>query len=159
MAKTALLIIDVQNDFVSGGTLCVPDGDAVIPVCNALREGFHWDTVVLTQDWHPPNHLSFHDNYTPVLEHFSKRSVTLDSGPMSGTTFTQVRACTGRNSLPFLFLPPPFFCNSRGAAHWPPPGLLLRSPARPSSYQPTNSPLFSPFSYFCRLRLCGLATA
>ena len=100
MAKTALLIIDVQNDFVTGGSLCVADGDAVIPVCNTLRQGFHWDAVVLTQDWHPPTHLSFHDNYTPAMEQFSRRSVTLDSGPMSGTTFTQVRTAARAISVP-----------------------------------------------------------
>jgi nicotinamidase/pyrazinamidase len=52
-----LLIIDVQNDFCSGGALAVADGDAVVPVVNRLSERF--DHVVLTQDWHPPGHSSF----------------------------------------------------------------------------------------------------
>ena len=52
-----LLIIDVQNDFCSGGALAVSDGDAVVPVVNRLIERF--DHVVLTQDWHPPGHSSF----------------------------------------------------------------------------------------------------
>lgn len=52
-----LLIIDVQNDFCSGGALAVNDGDAVVPVVNRLIERF--DHVVLTQDWHPPGHSSF----------------------------------------------------------------------------------------------------
>ncbi len=52
-----LLIIDVQNDFCSGGALAVGDGDAVVPVVNRLAGRF--DHVVLTQDWHPPGHSSF----------------------------------------------------------------------------------------------------
>lgn len=53
----ALLVIDVQNDFCPGGTLAVTDGDAIIPLINELAERF--STVVLTQDWHPSNHISF----------------------------------------------------------------------------------------------------
>ena len=53
----ALIIVDVQNDFLPGGALAVNDGDAVIPVINALQENF--DLVVATQDWHPADHKSF----------------------------------------------------------------------------------------------------
>ncbi|MEM7742193.1 MAG: bifunctional nicotinamidase/pyrazinamidase [Pseudomonadota bacterium] len=53
----ALLIIDVQNDFCPGGALAVADGDAVVPVINALQSRF--ETVILTQDWHPVGHSSF----------------------------------------------------------------------------------------------------
>jgi nicotinamidase/pyrazinamidase len=53
----ALLIIDLQNDFCLGGALAVVDGDAVVPVVNRLMPGY--DLVVATQDWHPPNHISF----------------------------------------------------------------------------------------------------
>ena len=62
----ALLIIDVQNDFLPGGRLAVPDGDAVVPVVNRLVETF--DRTILTQDWHPPGHQSFassHDDREP----------------------------------------------------------------------------------------------
>ena len=52
-----LIVIDVQNDFCPGGALAVADGDAVVPVANALIE--HFEHVVLTQDWHPPGHRSF----------------------------------------------------------------------------------------------------
>jgi nicotinamidase/pyrazinamidase len=52
-----LLIIDVQNDFCTGGALAVADGEAVVPVINRLAERF--DHVALTQDWHPPGHSSF----------------------------------------------------------------------------------------------------
>lgn len=53
----ALLLIDIQNDFLPGGRLAVPEGDAVIPLANALQP--HFDLVVATQDWHPAGHQSF----------------------------------------------------------------------------------------------------
>jgi len=52
-----LLIIDVQNDFCQGGSLAVPDADAIVPLINELSPQFA--TVVLTQDWHPAGHSSF----------------------------------------------------------------------------------------------------
>ena len=54
---SALILVDLQNDFMPGGALAVPDGDAVIPVANRLAQSF--DLVVATQDWHPPGHGSF----------------------------------------------------------------------------------------------------
>ncbi len=56
-ARRALLLVDLQNDFVQGGALAVPDGLAVVPVANALLP--HFPLVVATQDWHPPDHQSF----------------------------------------------------------------------------------------------------
>lgn len=53
----ALILVDLQNDFLPGGALGVPDGDGVIIAANALSAGF--DLVVATQDWHPPGHSSF----------------------------------------------------------------------------------------------------
>jgi nicotinamidase/pyrazinamidase len=53
----ALILVDIQNDFLPGGALAVPDGGAVIPVANRLQAVF--PLVVATQDWHPPNHGSF----------------------------------------------------------------------------------------------------
>lgn len=52
-----LLVVDVQNDFCSGGTLAVPDGEEVIPVVNRIARIF--PHVILTQDWHPAGHMSF----------------------------------------------------------------------------------------------------
>ncbi len=57
METTALLVIDVQNDFCPGGALAVADGDAVVPVINALLGDF--PVRVFTQDWHPAGHGSF----------------------------------------------------------------------------------------------------
>lgn len=55
--KSALLIIDVQNDFCPGGALAVPNGDEVVPVLNNTAARF--PTVVATKDWHPSGHISF----------------------------------------------------------------------------------------------------
>ena len=56
-ARSLLLVIDVQNDFLPGGALAVPRGDEVIAVINGLAPRFA--NVILTQDWHPSNHISF----------------------------------------------------------------------------------------------------
>ncbi len=56
-SDSALIVVDVQNDFTPGGALAVPDGDAVVPVVNRLATRFA--EVVLTQDWHPRDHSSF----------------------------------------------------------------------------------------------------
>ena len=67
MSASVLIIVDVQNDFLPGGTLAVPDGDAVIAPINALASCF--DHLVLTQDWHPPGHVSFassHEGRNPL---------------------------------------------------------------------------------------------
>lgn len=53
----ALILVDIQNDFLPGGALAVNEGDAVVPVANALVE--RYELVVATQDWHPANHRSF----------------------------------------------------------------------------------------------------
>ncbi|RDC63773.1 bifunctional nicotinamidase/pyrazinamidase [Adhaeribacter pallidiroseus] len=53
----ALLLIDIQNDFLPGGALAVPHGHQIIPVVNQLQP--HFDLVVATQDWHPAHHKSF----------------------------------------------------------------------------------------------------
>jgi nicotinamidase/pyrazinamidase len=57
----ALIIVDLQNDFLPGGALPVPRGDEVIPLANELQPRF--DLVVATQDWHPPDHGSFAANH------------------------------------------------------------------------------------------------
>ena len=57
----ALIIIDMQNDFMPGGALAVPGGDQIIPLVNKLQDKF--ELVIATQDWHPENHSSFADNH------------------------------------------------------------------------------------------------
>jgi nicotinamidase/pyrazinamidase len=56
-ASSLLLVVDVQNCFLPGGSLAVKDGDQVIPVINKIAKGFQ--NIVLTQDWHTPHHISF----------------------------------------------------------------------------------------------------
>jgi nicotinamidase/pyrazinamidase len=58
----ALVIIDVQNDFMPGGRLEVSQGNVILPIINRLQK--HFDLVVATQDWHPQNHKSFASNHT-----------------------------------------------------------------------------------------------
>ena len=56
-----LILVDIQNDFLPGGALAVPEGDQIIPIANHLQAAF--PLVVATQDWHPPNHGSFAANH------------------------------------------------------------------------------------------------
>jgi len=58
---TALILVDIQNDFLPGGALAVPEGDHIIPVVNRLLPRF--ELIVATQDWHPPAHGSFAANH------------------------------------------------------------------------------------------------
>jgi nicotinamidase/pyrazinamidase len=61
MNPHALILVDLQNDFLPGGALGVPGGDEVIPLANRLMDDF--DIIVATQDWHPPDHGSFAANH------------------------------------------------------------------------------------------------
>jgi len=67
----ALILVDVQNDFVSGGALPVPDGDAVVPILNRYIRRFHAHDlpVIATRDWHPPDHCSFKEQGGPWPPH------------------------------------------------------------------------------------------
>lgn len=56
----ALVIIDMQNDFIPGGSLAVTGGESIIPIINELQEKFQ--LVIATQDWHPQDHSSFAEN-------------------------------------------------------------------------------------------------
>src|SRR3989440_7249677 len=55
--RDVLIVTDPQRDFCPGGALAAPDGDAVMPAINRLAR--HFAHVVITQDWHPPGHMSF----------------------------------------------------------------------------------------------------
>lgn len=57
----ALILVDLQNDFMPGGALGVPEGDQVVPIANQMQKVF--DFVVATQDWHPRDHGSFAQNH------------------------------------------------------------------------------------------------
>lgn len=66
-----MLVVDVQNDFLPGGALAVPDGDAVVPVLNRYIQAFadHDLPVFLSRDWHPENHCSFKEQGGPWPPH------------------------------------------------------------------------------------------
>ena len=74
-ASTVLIVVDVQNSFLPGGSLAVPKGNEVVPVINDLAKRFA--NVVLTQDWHPAGHRSFASSH-PGKKPFDK--ITLDYG-------------------------------------------------------------------------------
>lgn len=57
MVNSALILVDIQNDFLPGGALAVSKGDEVIPIANRLIP--HFSQLIVTQDWHPPGHVSF----------------------------------------------------------------------------------------------------
>ncbi len=73
---SALVVIDVQNDFCPGGALAVADGDAVVPIVNRVAPEFA--VRVFTQDWHPEGHSSFAASH-PGAEPFS--SIDMPYGP------------------------------------------------------------------------------
>lgn len=61
--KHALIIVDLQKDFLPGGALAVPGGDKIVPVIREVLEKNSWDCIVMTQDWHPAGHVSFARNH------------------------------------------------------------------------------------------------
>lgn len=74
----ALLLIDLQNDFMPGGAIAVPDAFACIQAANFAQK--HFKVVIATKDWHPPNHLSFasrHEGGRPrdVIELFGMKQI------------------------------------------------------------------------------------
>ncbi|CAH1777981.1 unnamed protein product [Owenia fusiformis] len=94
---TALLVVDVQNDFITG-SLAIKDcpagqdGEAIIPVINKMLDTVKFDCVVYSYDWHPPNHISFVDNVKSWKVHNSSKvpadiaklydTVTFDGDPI-----------------------------------------------------------------------------
>jgi nicotinamidase/pyrazinamidase len=145
-----LVIVDVQNDFCPGGALAVPDGDVIIPAINRLAAQFAH--VVLTQDWHPPGHMSF------ASSHPGKRP------------FETIEAAYGQQVL----WPDHCVQGTEGAAFHPGLAvrhaeLVLRKGFRPGidSYSafrendrrtPTGLAAYLRERGFERLTLCGLAT-
>ena len=95
-AGDALFIVDLQNDFLSGGSLAVPDGHAVIPVLNTWIRRFRTAglPVFATRDWHPADHCSFREQGGPWPPHC-----------VAGTK--------GAEFTPELVLPPDAFIHSK----------------------------------------------
>lgn len=69
--RTALLAVDLQHDFLPGGALGVPDGDEILAPVDRLVSSGRFPVVVATQDWHPPDHVSFASSH-PGAEPFDE---------------------------------------------------------------------------------------
>ncbi len=69
--KTALIVVDIQKDFLPGGNLAVPDGDKIIPIVNEYIQKFEeaGGLIVATRDWHPVDHISFKERGGPWPPH------------------------------------------------------------------------------------------
>jgi len=72
--KSALVIVDIQHDFCEGGSLAVPGSLEILPLVNYLRDSGLFDLIVTSRDWHPKDHVSFHENH-PGETLFSKITV------------------------------------------------------------------------------------
>lgn len=82
----ALIIVDVQNDFVEGGSLGVDGGKSLVEPINSLIHSRKWDLVVATKDWHPANHISFASThskpaFSPLDVDFGSEVITLTLWP------------------------------------------------------------------------------
>jgi nicotinamidase/pyrazinamidase len=95
----ALLVIDVQNDFMPGGNLPVPDGDAIVPLINTLARKF--DHVIVTQDWHPPHHISFASTHNK--QHFE--TIEASYGPQTLWPDHVLQHTVGAAFHPALYIP------------------------------------------------------
>ena len=103
---TALIIVDVQNDFCPGGALAVAGGDLVVPVINSILPRF--DVVVATQDWHPRDHASFAANHPgtqvgQVVELAGLAQVMWPVHCVQNTPGAQIRADLDTSGLDGLF--------------------------------------------------------
>lgn len=99
-ANDVLLIVDVQNDFLPGGALAVPDGFAIVPLINALAPSFQH--AVLTQDWHGAGHLSFASSH---LGRAPFETIELPYGPQLLWPDHCVQGTPGAEFAPLLAVP------------------------------------------------------
>ncbi|XP_012938427.1 nicotinamidase [Aplysia californica] len=111
--RAALIIVDVQTCFLSGGSLAVTDGDDVIPVINRIRQQFGglFSLVVLSQDWHCPTHVSFASSHpgknvldVVPLKYQSDGTLCL-GGSISKTNFPNATTCQGDRELDQVLWP------------------------------------------------------
>ncbi|CAB1402434.1 Nicotinamidase (EC 3.5.1.19) [Pseudomonas fluorescens] len=99
-SRAALLVIDVQNDFIPGGQLPVPEGDQIVPLINRLARQF--SQVIIAQDWHPPGHASFASRH-PGKQPFD--SIQLPYGEQTLWPEHCVQGTAGAGLHPDLDLP------------------------------------------------------
>jgi len=105
--KKALVLVDLQNDFIPGGSLAVREGDAVIPVANAVQKKFG-GLILATQDWHPKNHSSFASNHPgkhpgDVIELGELQQVLWPDHCVQGSRGAQFHAVLDRSRVTKVF--------------------------------------------------------
>ena len=103
----ALILVDIQNDFLPGGALPVPEGDLIVPVVNRLQP--HFDLIVATQDWHPVNHESFAANHAgrtagDVIDLHGLRQILWPVHCVQGTTGADFAAGLDRKRWDRVFV-------------------------------------------------------
>jgi nicotinamidase/pyrazinamidase len=98
--EDVLLVIDVQRDFCAGGSLAVPDGDAVVPLINHIAAGF--EHVILTQDWHTAGHSSFASSHPG---HNAYETVQASYGPQTLWPDHCIQGSLGAGFHPDLNIP------------------------------------------------------
>lgn len=83
--QDALIVVDVQNDFCSGGALPVPNGEDVVPLLNTIAQAARdaGAVVVFSRDWHPPDHVSFHERGGPWPAHCVQHTRGAQFHPLS----------------------------------------------------------------------------
>lgn len=148
--REVLVVVDVQNDFCPGGALAVPDSDTIIPVINRLAAEFAH--VVLTQDWHPPGHLSFASAH-PGRQPFE--TIEVSYGPQTLWPDHCVQGTMGAAFHPMLAVPPAELVLRKGFRS----GINSYSAFRENDRRtPTGLTAYLRERGFERVTLCGLAT-
>lgn len=98
--KWALIVVDVQNDFITG-TLSVKnlaekqDPESIVPIINDLAENLPWELVVYSQDWHPPDHISFFENRGRRHFHASSKVSAEDAKVFDTVVFVDDKSSSG----------------------------------------------------------------
>lgn len=87
-SDSAFILVDIQNDFCPGGALAVAEGDQIVPVVNRLMPLFKH--VISTQDWHPPNHISFKERGGPWPPHCVQGTAGAELHPSLDTSAIQL---------------------------------------------------------------------
>jgi nicotinamidase-related amidase len=148
--RRMLLIVDVQNDFCPGGALAAPAGDKVVPAVNRLARNFAH--VALTQDWHPPGHLSFagsHEGRAPF------ETIEAPYGPQILWPDHCVQGTNGADFHPALEVPHAELVLRKGYHREIDSYSAFRENDRKT---PTGLAAYLRERGFERLTLCGIAT-
>ena len=148
--RDVLIVTDPQVDFCPGGALAVPEGDAIMPIVNRLARRF--THVVVTQDWHPPGHMSF------ASAHPGKRpfdTIEVDYGPQTLWPDHCVQGSAGAAFHPALDLPNAELVIRKGYH----PAIDSYSAFRENDRKtPTGLSGYLRERGLTRVNLCGLAT-